>query len=168
MRIPTHRTRQALVGAVCTASGGSRSLAGSRRRTRQSGSHSERGGTAHNAPESGAFRKLHALKTCISPSRFFRLASEEAKAVERRFVEPDMAPPIELPVVLGQPKVLRFKEPPLRVYIPDEEVAEFVMLDSQGGRELAINGKKVGSTSLMLWFTDETQAPAARPSSAIC
>lgn len=159
MRIPTHRIAKLLSGLFVLL------VAGVARSQVPDGGLANpeiiRNETAPRpAPESGTAQAprpqdLYQPKSILPP------ASEEAKAVERRFVEADTAPPIELPVVLGQPKILRFKEAPVRVYIPDEEVAEFVMLDAQNGRELAINGKKVGSTSLMLWFNDEAN-PAGK------
>lgn len=64
-----------------------------------------------------------------------------------RFVDADNT----LDVVTGRPRILVFKRPPLRIQIPDENVARYDILTD---RELSITGLNVGQTLLNIWFAD--------------
>ena len=48
-------------------------------------------------------------------------------------------------------EVLVFREPPRRVYIPREDIAEYQVITPT---QLAVVGKKVGTAMLNLWFAD--------------
>jgi len=76
------------------------------------------------------------------------------RAFARRFLQGEIDPRLPLPLVVGRPKILQFKEPPIRIFLPDEEVATAEILDQQTGKELALNGIANGSTTLTLWFSD--------------
>jgi pilus assembly protein CpaC len=80
--------------------------------------------------------------------------SDQAVSNARRFVEAEINPELPLPLALGRPKILQLSEAPLRIYTPDEEIATAELLDRESGRELAVTGLKVGSTTLTLWFRD--------------
>jgi pilus assembly protein CpaC len=68
-----------------------------------------------------------------------------------RFVEKQVEPDNTLDVTLGRQTILVLKQAPKRVLVPDETVITFEQVSP---RELAISGKKVGSTVLTLWFPD--------------
>jgi pilus assembly protein CpaC len=67
----------------------------------------------------------------------------------KQFVQSEAVPENTLQVVVGRAKVLVFRQAPRRVYIPREDVAEYQVITPQ---QLAVVGKKVGSTVLNLWF----------------
>lgn len=83
--------------------------------------------------------------------------SDWAIARASRFVEAEINPELPLPLALGRPKILQLADTPLRIFTPDDEVATAVILDVESGRELAVTGHKVGSTTLTLWFRDPSQ-----------
>jgi pilus assembly protein CpaC len=67
------------------------------------------------------------------------------------FVEQEVSPENTLQIVAGRAKVLVFREPPRRVYIPRAEVAEYQVITPT---QLAVVGKRVGTAMLNLWFAD--------------
>jgi pilus assembly protein CpaC len=73
----------------------------------------------------------------------------------KKFVQSEAAPENTFQVVLGRAKVLVFRQAPRRVYIPREDVAEYQVITP---RQLAVVGKKVGSTVLNLWFPSADHA----------
>ena len=54
-------------------------------------------------------------------------------------------------MIVGRAKVIVLREKPRRIYAPDENIANFQVVTDQ---ELAIVGKKPGTTVLNLWFPD--------------
>lgn len=68
-----------------------------------------------------------------------------------QFVEQEVSPEDTLQIVAGRAKVLVFREPPRRVYIPREDIAEYQVITPT---QLAIVGKKIGTATLSLWFAD--------------
>lgn len=87
--------------------------------------------------------------------------SADAQERAKRFVQSEIDPEIPLSLVLGRPKILRLADTPARIYIPDEETIRAVIIDPEGGRELAVTGLEPGTTTLMLWFTDAS-APSGQ------
>jgi len=73
----------------------------------------------------------------------------------RQFVQSEAVPENTFQVVVGRAKVLVFRQAPRRVYIPREDVAEYQVITPQ---QLAVVGKKVGSTVLNLWFPSADHA----------
>ncbi len=71
------------------------------------------------------------------------------------FVEQEASPESTLQVVAGRAKVLVFREPPRRVYVPREDIAEYQVITPT---QLAVVGKKVGTAMLNLWFADPAAA----------
>jgi len=78
--------------------------------------------------------------------------SAAALAKARKYVDAEVSPEIELPVILGRPKILQLADTPTRVFLADDEIATTEVLDLQTGRQLAITGREIGSTVLALWF----------------
>jgi pilus assembly protein CpaC len=66
-----------------------------------------------------------------------------------QFVQGEAVPENTLQVVVGRAQVVLFRAAPRRIYIPREDVAEYQVITPQ---QLAVVGKKVGSTVLNLWF----------------
>ncbi|MCP4941571.1 MAG: secretion system protein [Planctomycetaceae bacterium] len=87
--------------------------------------------------------------------------SDAAQQKVSRFVESQIDPEIPLPLILGRPKILRLADTPARIYIPDDETIRTEVIDQETGRELAVTGIRPGTTTLMLWFKDET-APSGQ------
>ncbi len=56
-------------------------------------------------------------------------------------------------VILGQPRLLTFKEGPFRIQIADETVLGYSILKNDP-RELSLEGRREGSTVLKLWVGD--------------
>lgn len=68
-----------------------------------------------------------------------------------QFVERTIDPDNTLDLVKGRPRVLVFKQPPIRVQIGDEKIANF---DPITDRELSVIGYETGDTVLNVWFAD--------------
>ncbi len=75
----------------------------------------------------------------------------EIKREYGQFVEREIAPENTIQVVVGRAKVIVLREKPRRIYAPDENVAGIQIVTDQ---EIAIVGKKPGTTVLNLWFPD--------------
>ncbi len=54
-------------------------------------------------------------------------------------------------VVEGRPRLLLLKQPPLRIQIGDEDVADYQLVTET---EISVSGKTSGTTVLNLWFAD--------------
>ena len=79
---------------------------------------------------------------------------EPTPEVEKEYgqlVEREIAPENTIQVVVGRAKVLVLHQKPRRIYAPDESIAAIQIVTDQ---ELAIVGKKQGTTVLNLWFPD--------------
>lgn len=83
--------------------------------------------------------------------------STDDLANARRFVTAEINPALPLPLVLGRPKILQLAATPTRIFLANDDVATSEVLDQQSGRELAITGLKVGTTTLTMWFRDDQQ-----------
>ncbi|HUG90895.1 MAG TPA: pilus assembly protein N-terminal domain-containing protein [Planctomycetaceae bacterium] len=70
-----------------------------------------------------------------------------------RFIEQEIVPENTLELVVGQPRILRFRETPVRIYLPDEEIISFEAIPPTG-REIAVVGREAGSTALYIWVRD--------------
>jgi pilus assembly protein CpaC len=75
-----------------------------------------------------------------------------------QFVQRTIDPEVALDLVVGRPRILTFRQPPRRMYLPDESVARLEVLDPNDPREIAITGLRTGSTVLHIWVPDP-QAP---------
>jgi pilus assembly protein CpaC len=73
----------------------------------------------------------------------------------RQFVERSVEPEVTLDVVQHQPRLLIFKQSPIRVQIADETIADYVLITD---REFSITGKQIGQTLLNFWFRDPQNA----------
>ncbi|WP_372717875.1 type II and III secretion system protein family protein [Novipirellula sp.] len=83
--------------------------------------------------------------------------SDAARRRESRFVESEVDPELPLSLVLGRPKILRLADTPRRIFVPDDKTIRAEIIDRESGRELAVTGLKPGTTTLMLWFEDESE-----------
>jgi pilus assembly protein CpaC len=75
----------------------------------------------------------------------------EIKREYGQFVEREISPENTIMVVVGQAKIIVLREKPRRIYVPDETVAGFQIVNDL---EFAVVGKKPGKTILNLWFPD--------------
>ncbi|HAA49564.1 MAG TPA: hypothetical protein DCE43_07580, partial [Planctomycetaceae bacterium] len=59
-------------------------------------------------------------------------------------------------LVVNRPRVLRFREPPVRTYIPEAgaKVIALRYVDPEGGAHVAVEPLETGSTVLSMWFRD--------------
>ncbi len=64
-----------------------------------------------------------------------------------------------LDLVVGLPRLLQLKRPPMRVQVPDDKIVSYDVLTDG---ELSVAGKATGTTVLNLWFADPVN-PAAPP-----
>ena len=73
-----------------------------------------------------------------------------------RFVTEEIDPDNLLTLVINRPKILRFKEPPVRTYIPEAgaEIIALRYLDPGNPKHVAIEPLETGSTILSMWFRD--------------
>ncbi len=96
----------------------------------------------------------------LPPELILPAPSPEAIAKANRFIAEEINPELPLPLAIGRPKILRLSQTPMRIYLADEEIATSELMDQQTGRELAVTGRQVGTTTLTLWFKDESQGGA--------
>jgi pilus assembly protein CpaC len=68
-----------------------------------------------------------------------------------RFIQRKIDPENTLDVILGRPRILVFGETPKRIYLPDDNVASYQVIDE---RQISIVGRKIGSTVLNIWVVD--------------
>ena len=101
------------------------------------------------------------IQSAIPPELILPPPSEAARQRANRFVESEIDPEIPLSLVLGRPKILRLADVPKRIYVPDEETIRTEVIDQETGRELAVTGIRPGTTTLLMWFQDET-APSGQ------
>jgi len=80
--------------------------------------------------------------------------SEQTKRKADRFIPTTIDPELPLKLVLGRPKVLQLAETPMRIYTPSDEIIRTEIIDQESGREVAVTGLKVGTTTLIFWFKD--------------
>lgn len=60
-----------------------------------------------------------------------------------------------LDLVQGRPRLLVLRQPPLRIQVADEAIANYILVTE---REISISGLQVGTTVLNLWFQDPEDA----------
>jgi pilus assembly protein CpaC len=75
----------------------------------------------------------------------------ETKREYGQFIEREIAPENTIQVVVGRAKVIVLREKPRRIYAPDESIAAIQIVTDL---ELAVVGKRQGTTVLNLWFPD--------------
>jgi pilus assembly protein CpaC len=102
---------------------------------------------------------------CVQPSYSERMGSTPRPTKEQQeelgqFIEGRVDATQTLDLIVGRQTILRLKEAPKRVQTPGDEIlAEPVLVNP---KELALTGKKVGSTVLRLYFTDPKDATKER------
>ena len=111
----------------------------------------------------GSGRRQDALQNSGTESRFQAAFPSElilpppsnaARQRASRFIESEVDPELPLSLVLGRPKILQLAAAPRRIYVPDDQTIRAELIDQQSGRELAVTGLELGTTTLMLWFDD--------------
>ncbi len=81
-------------------------------------------------------------------------APEPSPAVQRRysrFIEGFVDADNTLDTIEGRPRILVLRQPPVRIQIPNEDIARYDILTD---REISITGLEVGTTLLNIWFAD--------------
>ena len=75
-----------------------------------------------------------------------------------RFVTEELDPEQTLTLVVNRPKVLRFREAPVRTYIPEagSNIIALRYVDPASATHVAIEPLETGSTVLSMWFKDPT------------
>lgn len=66
-----------------------------------------------------------------------------------RLVGQTIDPETTMDIIVGQPRVLRLNETPLRIQVPNEDVVSYLLISD---REISISGKEAGTTLLNIWF----------------
>ena len=111
----------------------------------------------------GSGRRQAALQNSETESRFqgafpseliLPPPSNAARQRASRFIESEVDPELPLSLVIGRPKILQLAAAPRRIYVPDDQTIRAELIDQQSGRELAVTGLELGTTTLMLWFDD--------------
>ncbi|QDU27031.1 Type II secretion system protein D precursor [Anatilimnocola aggregata] len=102
-------------------------------------------------PERGLSRLQHLPPT---PAGFAN-PQPTPEVTERfdRFIQRKIDPENVLEVILGRPRILVFNETPKRIYLPDEGIAAYQVIDD---RQISVVGRRVGSTALNIWVVDPT------------
>lgn len=77
-----------------------------------------------------------------------------------RFVKGVVDPVMPLDLIVGRTRILILKEAPTRILLGDDRIADYNLISP---RELAIQGKRVGSTVLYLWFRDPNDPAGEKP-----
>jgi pilus assembly protein CpaC len=78
-------------------------------------------------------------------------ASAETKAKFERFIDSRIDTENTLDLVLGRPTLLVLKQPPTRIQIADETIANYTLVTE---REVSVMGQTSGTTVLNFWFAD--------------
>ena len=80
----------------------------------------------------------------------------ETKALYGKFVTEEGGPKNTLTLVVNRPRVLRFREAPIRTYIPEAgaKVIALRYVEPKAGVHVAIEPLETGSTVLSMWFRD--------------
>jgi pilus assembly protein CpaC len=76
---------------------------------------------------------------------------EETLKKYRHFVDSLVDPDNTLELVVGRPRLVVLKQTPLRVQIPNEDIAAYTLLSAS---ELSVTGVHVGTTLLNIWVKD--------------
>jgi pilus assembly protein CpaC len=109
-------------------------------------------------PNLGAPQPLAPLGTTPKPNAQVQQRYQE-------FVGDIVDPDNTLDVIVGRPRLLRFKVKPERYQIGDANIADAdppSQKDPQAQLELSVLGKQVGTTVLNLWFRDPNDATKQR------
>ncbi len=99
-------------------------------------------------------QNIRGVQTNFPETLLIAPPTEEAKATADRFVEQTIDPELPLNLVVGRPKVLQLSAIPKRLYVPNDDIVRTEVIDQQSGKEIAVTGLQVGSTTLILWFDD--------------
>ncbi len=121
------------------------------------------GAPSAGAQPSEAARAMQGLGSPFDPSQF-RLPTlgfppglgipeptPEVKQEYGQFIEREIAPENTIQVVAGRAKVIVLREKARRIYAPDESIAGIQIVTDL---EIAVVGKKQGTTVLNFWFPD--------------
>jgi pilus assembly protein CpaC len=68
-----------------------------------------------------------------------------------RYIEQEVDPENVMNLLVGRPRILRFTQTPLRIYVPNEDVATIEIISDT---EMAIVGVDEGTTVLNVWMRD--------------
>ncbi len=75
----------------------------------------------------------------------------EVEAAYGRYVDRMIDPETTLDLVVARPRLLVFRQPPIRYQLADDKLASALLVSPT---ELSLTGNEVGSTVLNLWFAD--------------
>jgi len=70
------------------------------------------------------------------------------------FLEKRINPEVTLNLIEGRPQILVFREPPRRIYLPQDEIVTFQVIDE---RQISLVGRKIGTSVLNIWVNDAPQ-----------
>jgi pilus assembly protein CpaC len=92
-----------------------------------------------------------------------RPATSEAQRQRERFVPQIIDPQQDLNLLVGHPRILMFADwatqPQVHLYLPDEDIARWDIISDT---EIAIVGRRPGTTVLTIWFNDPTTPTGKR------
>ncbi|PQO38048.1 type II and III secretion system protein family protein [Blastopirellula marina] len=87
------------------------------------------------------------------------LPTEETQQTYGQFLQGTIDPENTLTVIEGRPRILVFKETPIRIYLPDDRIATYQVISD---REISLVGIRRGTTVLNIWVADPTQPNGQR------
>lgn len=85
--------------------------------------------------------------------------SEAIQKEYGEFVQGTIDPENTLTIIEGRPRILVFKETPIRIYLPDDRIATYQVISD---REISLVGVRRGTTVLNIWVADPTQQSGQR------
>lgn len=103
--------------------------------------------------------RLPLLSDADNPLGMTPRPTPETVAQYRQFIDTIVDPENVLDLVKGRPRLVIFREPPLRVQVANPDVANFDLISD---REFSVTGYEVGRTVLNLWFRDPANPNQAR------
>ena len=115
------------------------------------------------------FGNRHRLPALGVPQPLGRTPAPTAEVLQQQnqFIDGFIDPNLTLDLVVGRPRVIRLKSPPISYQMGDEGIAEATPINPREKdqknpqlppSEIIIMGKQVGTTILNLWFTDPRDA----------
>ncbi|WP_158545234.1 type II and III secretion system protein family protein [Bremerella cremea] len=110
------------------------------------------------APPQPGVDRLQRLET-LPPGLQQPQPTEALQKTYGQFIQGTIDPENTLTVVEGRPRILVFKETPIRVYLPDDQVATYQVISN---KEISIVGVRRGTTVLNIWVADPSQPSGQR------
>jgi hypothetical protein len=86
-------------------------------------------------------------------------ATPHTQDLVRRHISPVAVSEVGLDLVVGRPRLLHLREAPFRIQVEDMRTFDYTILGPP--TELSVQGYRVGSTGMTLWFGDRND-PAAQ------